>query len=59
MNCLRNDLRLTWICAYSERIAVPTQRRAIPGSNAFVPAAAGLIIAGEVVRDLVSAGGKA
>lgn len=35
-----------------------TQRRAIPGSNAFVPAAAGLMLAGEVVRDLVSAGGK-
>lgn len=29
-----------------------TIRRAIPGSNAFVPAAAGLIIAGEVVKDL-------
>ena len=29
-----------------------TKRRQIPGSNAFVPAAAGLIIAGEVVRDL-------
>lgn len=29
-----------------------TQRRQVPGSNAFVPAAAGLIIAGEVVRDL-------
>ncbi|MCC8080848.1 MAG: tRNA threonylcarbamoyladenosine dehydratase [Lachnospiraceae bacterium] len=28
------------------------QRRQVPGSNAFVPAAAGLIIAGEVVRDL-------
>lgn len=27
-------------------------RRQIPGSNAFVPAAAGLILAGEVVRDL-------
>lgn len=27
-------------------------RRQIPGSNAFVPAAAGLIIAGEVVKDL-------
>ena len=36
-----------------------TQRRAIPGSNAFVPAAAGLMLAGEVVRALVSAGGKA
>lgn len=29
-----------------------TQRRDIPGSTAFVPAAAGLIIAGEVVKDL-------
>ena len=29
-----------------------TQRRQIPGSNAFVPAAAGMIIAGEVVKDL-------
>ncbi|MCD8338356.1 MAG: tRNA threonylcarbamoyladenosine dehydratase [Lachnospiraceae bacterium] len=27
-------------------------RRQVPGSNAFVPAVAGLIIAGEVVRDL-------
>ena len=30
-----------------------TQRRAIPGSNAFVPSVAGLIIAGEVVKDLI------
>ena len=30
-----------------------THRRQIPGSNAFVPSAAGLIIAGEVVRDLI------
>ncbi|MGI6028606.1 MAG: tRNA threonylcarbamoyladenosine dehydratase [Candidatus Heteroscillospira sp.] len=28
-------------------------RRSIPGSTAFVPAAAGLILAGEVVRDLI------
>ncbi len=28
-------------------------RRAVPGSNAFVPAAAGLILAGEVVRDII------
>ena len=28
------------------------QRRQVPGSTAFVPAAAGLILAGEVVRDL-------
>lgn len=30
-----------------------TVRRQIPGSNAFVPPAAGLIIAGEVVKDLI------
>lgn len=31
-----------------------TQRRQVPGSNAFVPSVAGLIIAGEVVRDLTN-----
>ena len=30
-----------------------TQRRQVPGSNAFVPAAAGLILAGEVIKDLI------
>ena len=30
-----------------------TVRRAVPGSNAFVPSVAGLIIGGEVVKDLV------
>lgn len=30
-----------------------TARRQVPGSNAFVPAVVGLIIAGEVVKDLV------
>ncbi len=30
-----------------------TDRRAIPGSTAFVPSIAGLLIAGEVVKDLV------
>ena len=30
-----------------------TYRRQIPGSNAFVPAVAGLIIAGEVIKDLI------
>jgi len=29
-----------------------TGRRAIPGSTAFVPSVAGLIIAGEVIKDL-------
>ncbi len=30
-----------------------TARRDIPGSNAFVPSVAGLIIAGEVIKDLI------
>lgn len=29
-----------------------TERRAIPGSNAFVPSVVGMIIAGEVIKDL-------
>ena len=33
--------------------APPEGRRAIPGSTAFVPAAAGLIMASEIVRDLI------
>ena len=36
-----------------------TQRRQVPGSNAFVPSVAGLIIAGEVVKDLARSGGRA
>lgn len=32
--------------------ALPQGRRQIPGSNAFVPAAAGLVLASEVVKDL-------
>lgn len=31
---------------------IPAGRRSIPGSNAFVPSVAGLIIAGEVVKDI-------
>ena len=30
-----------------------TERRDIPGSTAFVPSVVGLIIAGEVIKDLV------
>ena len=30
-----------------------TERRDIPGSNAFVPSVVGLIIASEVIKDLV------
>lgn len=32
-----------------------TERRDIPGSTAFVPAVAGLLIAGEVIKDLIAA----
>ena len=37
-------------CLQTERVA----RKAIPGSNAFVPPVAGLIIAGEVIKDIIS-----
>jgi tRNA A37 threonylcarbamoyladenosine dehydratase len=30
----------------------PPERRSVPGSNAFVPSVAGLIIAGEIIKDL-------
>lgn len=36
-----------------------TERRDIPGSNAFVPSVVGLIIAGEVIKDLSDVGGRA
>ena len=36
-----------------------TERRDIPGSNAFVPSVVGLIIAGEVNKDLSGVGGRA
>ncbi len=42
---------------YSEEVPVKQEQtpERIPGSNAFVPSAAGLVIAGEVVKDLVKA----
>ncbi len=36
-----------------EKEEMPEGRRALPGSVAFVPATAGLIIAGEVIKDLI------
>lgn len=36
-----------------------TQRRQVPGSNSFVPSVVGLIIAGEVIKDLTNFGGSA
>ena len=38
----------------TEEIPKSTTRRDIPASNAFVPAAAGLIIGGEVVKDIIA-----
>ena len=45
---------------YSEEVpievkaAAETEKKRIPGSNAFVPSVAGLIMAGEVVRELLA-----
>ncbi|NMB97625.1 MAG: tRNA threonylcarbamoyladenosine dehydratase, partial [Clostridiaceae bacterium] len=47
-----NSCRTNCICPPgTERKCI--QRRQIPGSNAFVPAVAGLIIAAEVIKDLI------
>ncbi|MCI9121116.1 MAG: tRNA threonylcarbamoyladenosine dehydratase [Oscillibacter sp.] len=42
---------------YQEALA-GQERRQLPGSNAFVPSVAGLILAGEVVKDLALGAGK-
>ena len=49
-------------CVYSKEVPVqpalqeqdPSRRKAVPASISFVPSTAGLIMAGEVVRDLLS-----
>lgn len=51
-------LKVVWSNEKPLPVSVPEQekgettRRAIPGSNAYVPATAGMIIASEVIRDL-------
>jgi len=45
------DCRSDCVCSHRERTC--TTRRHIPGSISFVPSVAGLIIAAEVVRDLI------
>jgi len=40
--------------AIQSKEVLPSGKNRIPGSNAFVPPAAGLIIAGEVVKDLIN-----
>ena len=47
-----NSCRTNCICPPGAKHTC-TERRDIPGSVAFVPSGAGLIIAGEVVKDLV------
>ena len=46
-----NSCRSHCICP-PESARTCTQRRQIPGSTAFVPSVVGLIIAGEVIKDL-------
>lgn len=70
---MRQELRKRKIVklkvVYSEEKPIPvymadpkeeevTRRRSVPGSCSFVPSAAGLIIAGEVVKDLIRADKK-
>ena len=43
--------------AHSEEVK-GTAKRPVPGSISFVPGTAGLMIAGEVVRDLIKKSGK-
>ncbi len=47
---LDND---TKISSELEKMCLKAEKRQIPGSTAFVPPAAGLIIAGEVIKDLI------
>ncbi len=66
---MRHELRRRGVRAlkvvYSKEPPIPpadaarecTRHRQIPGSNSFVPPAAGLILAGEVIKDLIRAGG--
>ena len=51
---MANSCRTNCICSPGAKHKC-TERRAIPGSTAFVPSVAGLIIAGEVVKDLCKA----
>lgn len=40
------------VCADADNCGKTSSRRVVPASNAFVPAAAGLVVGGEVVKDL-------
>lgn len=51
VNDMSNSCRVNCICPPGTKRKC-TQRRDIPGSTAFVPSVAGLIMAGEIVKDL-------
>lgn len=55
MEDMANSCRTNCVCPPGTARTC-TQRRQVPGSNAFVPSVVGLIIAGEVVKDLIRAG---
>lgn len=42
------------ICPEANDCGKSTLRRVVPASNAFVPAAAGLVVGGEVVKDIIA-----
>ena len=46
------------VAAAEEEADAAHPKRQTPGSNAFVPAVAGLILAGEVIKDLSGVGTK-
>lgn len=48
---LENSCKTNCICVNKDRTCL--ERRQIPGSVAFVPSVSGLIIAGEVIKDLI------
>lgn len=49
---IESDCRSDCVCSHRERTCAT--RRHIPGSVSFVPSVAGLIIAGQVVKDLIA-----
>lgn len=56
---MRRELRARGVkslkCVYSKEMPITpvTGKSSVPASNAFVPSAAGLVIAGEIVKDIV------
>lgn len=52
INDMATSCRVHYICPPGT-VRKCTQRRQVPGSNSFVPSVVGLIIAGEVIKDLI------